>query len=156
MKVWMVVIGLGVALLWWRSGDRLPGELLSEYRQGEVGLQRMAGGRCDQERCLTIVVAPWCGSCQQLDPMIIALRAEVEAQGVPVTLVVGMDKLDALKRYADHYERPVLLDPDRRFTKRAKIRSVPYFAVTDRKGKVVESLRGGYHDVAAMRSALGI
>ncbi|MFN9726954.1 TlpA family protein disulfide reductase [Acidovorax sp.] len=144
----------GVFLLY--RPAKIPGELVTEFSHGASGSQVMVGGRCLQERCLTIVVAPWCPACRRMKGTISALRQQVEADGRPVFLVIGMDKPEALQNYARQHSETVLLDMNRSFTKRANIRSVPYFAVTNHKGEIVEEMKGGYDDVREMRRRLGV
>jgi thiol-disulfide isomerase/thioredoxin len=155
-KFLLAAIGLVAAYFLLRSPPSMPGELLPEYSNGAMGSQVMVGGRCLQDRCLTIVVAPWCPACHRMKGTISALRQQVEADGRPVALVIGMDKPEALQNYAQQHSETVLLDIKRSFTKRAKIRSVPYFAVTNRKGEIVEEMKGGYDDVGEMRRRLGV
>lgn len=156
MKYLLLAVGVVIAYFALRGHGRLPAELLPEFAQGQIRTRTMAGGACTAERCLTVVVAPWCPVCRRLDSTIIALRAAAEASGVPVSMVIGMDKPEALRSYGEHYAQPVLLDEQRNFTRRAKIRTVPYFAVTDRNGEIVAEIRGGYDSVEEMRKRLSI
>ena len=151
-------IGLVVVALWlmFRGHDRMPLELLPQYTAGVQTSTTTVGGQCIKDRCLTVVVAPWCPSCRSLNGMIISLRDQVEAVGYPVNVVVAMDKPKALAEYAANYAKPVALDVDGKFWKQVKIKAVPYFAVTNSKGEIVESMTGGYQDVAFMREKLGM
>jgi thiol-disulfide isomerase/thioredoxin len=156
-KTWLALGGIAlVAFLMWRGHTRMPSDTLTRFSEGALGGQATAGGNCPKERCLTIVVAPWCPTCRRMKGTISALHAQLQAEGLPVTLVIGMDKPDALQAYAQQHQEPVLLDMNRSFTKRAKIRAVPYFAVTNRKGEIIEEMKGGYDDVGEMRRRLGV
>lgn len=155
-KFWLAAIGIVAAFFLLYRPAKIPGDLLTEFSNGASGSQVMVGGRCLQERCLTIVVAPWCPACRRMKGTISALRQQVEADGRPVFLVIGMDKPEALQNYARQHTETVLLDTNRSFTKRANIRSVPYFAVTNNKGEIVEEMKGGYDDVREMRRRLGV
>jgi thiol-disulfide isomerase/thioredoxin len=151
-------IGPVVLALWlmFRGHDRMPLELLPQYTAGVQTSTTVVGGQCIKDRCLTVVVAPWCPSCRALNGMIISLRDQVEADGYPVNVVVAMDKPRALAQYAASYAKPVALDVDGKFWKQVKIKGVPYFAVTNSKGEIVEFINGGHPDVAVMRQRLGI
>jgi hypothetical protein len=85
----------------------------------------------------------------------VALRDALEADGIQVSFIIGMDKEPKLLAYAAGYNKPVLID-DQGFHKRANIKAVPYFAVVDQTGKIKATLLGGYEDVGAMRRKLGI
>jgi hypothetical protein len=157
MKTWLALGGVALAAFFlFRGQDRLPSDVLTEFSNGALGGQAMVGGNCPQSRCLTIVVAPWCPACRRMKGTISALHAQLQADGLPVSLVIAMDKPEALQNYAQQHQEPVLLDMKRSFTQRANIRSVPYFAVTNRKGEIVKDLKGGYQDAAEMRRRLGL
>lgn len=151
-------IGPVVLALWlmFRGHDRMPLELLPQYTAGVQTSTTVVGGQCIKDRCLTVVVAPWCPTCRALNGMIISLRDQVEADGYPVNVVVAMDKPRALAQYAASYAKPVALDVDGKFWKQVKIKAVPYFAVTNSKGEIVEFIYSGHPDVAVMRQMLGI
>ena len=114
------------------------------------------GGRCYEEKCLTIYVAPWCPACRSLKPTIVALTEELQAEGMDVKLVVGNDSQEDTIKYAKKYPFPVYLDADASFYKKAKQRGVPFFLVTDKKGKITEKLAGGMANVRAMHDKLKI
>ncbi len=156
MKYLLGALALLAAWFLFRGADKMPSEMLPEYTRGVKTADSYVGGRCLQDRCLTIVVAPWCPACQRAKPTIEGLREQLESEGRPVSLVIAMDKPEALEREAATFEKPVVLDVAGRFYKRAKVKGVPYFAVTNRKGEVLEKLSGAYPDVALMRQQLGI
>ena len=156
--MWKFIAALAVvvgAVLLFRS-SKLPIEYLPRYSQGAQEGSVRVGGQCLQDKCLTIYVAPWCRACKQMQGTINGLREQLEGEGVGVQLVLGMDKPPALISYAGTFNQPVLLDDQGAFKKKASIKAVPYFVVTNRKGEIVKDVLGGYNDVAAMRSKLGI
>jgi len=147
-----VVVG-SVLLL---RGSKLPQEYLPSHYQGTQESSVRVGGKCLKERCLTIYVAPWCKVCLQMHGTIVSMRQQLETEGVGVQVVAGMDKPPALVQYAQTFDQPVLLDVQGAFKKKAGIKAVPYFVVTNRKGEKLETALGGYNDVGAMRSKLGL
>lgn len=153
----IVVLGLSLlaGVVYVTRPAHMPSALLSVYSAGDWQGRGQVGGACAKARCLVIYVAPWCPACKQLNRTMVALREELEADGVDVSFVIGMDKEPKLLAHAMSYNRPVMLD-DRGFHKIAKIKAVPYFAVVDHKGKIKASMYSGYNDVSAMRRQLGL
>lgn len=152
--VLMVFIVLG-GLIYISRPHHVPSTSLPVFLTGSPVGVRNVGGACPKSRCLLIYVAPWCPSCKQLNITMVALRDELEAEGVQVDFVIGMDKMPKLQAYSAGYNKTVMLD-DQGFHKKAKIKAVPYFAVVNRRGNVENSMYSGYDDVSAMRTKLGI
>jgi thiol-disulfide isomerase/thioredoxin len=135
----------------------MPSANLDVHNQDEFSsVSGAVGGRCSSKKCLTVYVAPWCPACKALKPTIISMRDELEAEGVEVKVIVGNDSLKATKKYASTYPFPTLLDPDSAFYKKAKKRGVPFFMVSNSKGKVTDDLTGGTTNVQAMRDKLNL
>lgn len=93
---------------------------------------------CLTEKCLTVVVAPWCGVCHQATPDIVRLRRFLDKAGVGSRVVVGLADLEPVKDMAALYGSDALLDPDGAVA----ARGVPLFIVTDRAGRIVKRVNG--------------
>ena len=94
---------------------------------------------CPTERCLTILVAPWCGVCRAEAPNFIALRHYLDAHGVSSRIVVGLsDDVPAIKKFAAVFGADALLDADGALSSRA----TPLLLVTDREGRVLKAVEG--------------
>ena len=94
---------------------------------------------CATEKCLTVVVAPWCGVCHQVTPDIVRLRRFLDKAGVGSRVVVGLSQeLEELKGMAALFGSDSLLDPDGALN----ARGVPQFIVTDRSGAVIKRVSG--------------
>ena len=157
--MWKLVLGAFVLLFGLVLAirpEKLPAATLPVYLAGSIqGEGQVGGSACAAVRCLIIYVAPWCPACRRIDGSLVALRNQLEGEGVPVSFIIGMDKEPSLLAYAKGYTRPVMLD-DQRFHKKAKVKGVPYLAVVDRKGHVKATMYGGADDVAYMRRELGL
>lgn len=93
---------------------------------------------CVTEKCLTVIVAPWCGVCHQVTPDIVRLRRFLDKAGVGSRVVVGLDDLEPVKGMAALFGSDTLLDPGGS----VHARGVPVFIVTDRAGSVVKRVNG--------------
>ena len=137
--------------------DTLESEVLNLQNQDAYSeTSATVGGRCYEEKCLTIYVAPWCPACRSLKPTIVSLTEELQAEGFDVKVVVGNDSQEATVKYAKSYPFPVYLDADSSFYKKANQRGVPFFLVTDKKGNITKKLAGGAANVKVMRNELEI
>ncbi|MDO8756498.1 MAG: hypothetical protein Q7J64_00675 [Elusimicrobiota bacterium] len=94
--------------------------------------------KCATEKCLTVVVAPWCGVCHQVTPDIVRLRRHLDKIGVASRVVVGLAELPELKQMAALFGSDTLLDPEGALT----ARGVPLFIVTARSGEVLARFPG--------------
>src|SRR4051812_36904899 len=65
---------------------------------------------CPTAKCLTVVVAPWCGVCHAATPEIIKLRRYLDRTGVSSRVVIGQGALADLKEYAAEFGPDALLD----------------------------------------------
>jgi len=94
---------------------------------------------CPTDKCLTVLVAPWCGVCHGAVPEIVAFRRWLDARGVASRVIVGAsDDLPAIKDFAKEFGADALLDPEQTVGSR----SVPLFLVSDREGKVLKAVGG--------------
>jgi hypothetical protein len=93
---------------------------------------------CATEKCLTVVVAPWCEVCHRVTPDIVRLRRFLDKAGVGSRVVVGLSELPEIKTFAALFGSDTLLDPGGAVT----ARGVPLFIVTNRTGAVVKRVNG--------------
>jgi hypothetical protein len=95
---------------------------------------------CPTSKCLTVVVAPWCGVCHAITPHILALRPYLAAKGVATRVVVGHAALETLKPFAAPYGPDTQLDPDSASVPAKD--GVPMFVVTDYEGRRLKRVVG--------------
>ena len=94
---------------------------------------------CPTDKCLTILVAPWCGVCRAEAPHLVELRHYLDARGVSSRVVVGLsDDKKAIKEFAAVFGADALLDLDGAMTSR----STPLLLVSDREGRVLKVVNG--------------
>ena len=93
---------------------------------------------CNTEKCLTVVVAPWCGICHRVTPDIVRLRRFLDKAGVGSRVVVGLAELPEIKEFAALFGSDALLDPGGAMS----ARGVPLFIVTNRAGDVLKRVNG--------------
>ena len=117
----------------------------SSFKFPAARLQTLAGvpgpalSSCPTQKCLTVLVAPWCGVCHAVAPDIVKFRRWLDSQGVASRVVVGAsDDLKQIREFASEFGSDAMLDPDGNL--RAK--SVPYFVVSDREGRVLKTMNG--------------
>lgn len=136
-----LALGLGLLVavtLWWgggrgASGAGLPSQALPQLGGGETSL-----AECGASKCLTVVLAPWCGYCRSATPMLLRLREEAAARGALVRFVIGQDNPEGLREYASVFGRGTVLD-ERNVI---KPRGVPHFYLSDRSGAVIKTMAG--------------
>ncbi|MEK7657473.1 MAG: TlpA disulfide reductase family protein [Elusimicrobiota bacterium] len=102
------------------------------------GKSETALARCAAKKCLTVVVAPWCGVCRTKAELIKRLGAIVKARGVETRVVVGMDTEEAVREFAREFGPDTLLDP----AGRLRVAGVPHFLVSDSSGVIVNKAAG--------------
>lgn len=110
---------------------------------------------CPAAKCLTVLVAPWCGVCHQVAGDVVNLRRYLDAKGVPTRVVVGLASLEDIKPFAETFGPDALLDPDGSF----RARGVPLFVVTDSNGKVLKTVPGfprGAANLAELSAQFGL
>lgn len=150
------LVVLGILLLWhFFSLRTLPNASLARAsKDGAASVY--VGGRSPSSKCLTIFVAPWCPACQQAKPIINSVIEDLRARGLQVVTVVTMDKEKAIQDCASGYSGTVAADPDGKYYHQAGANGVPYFVVTDTKGKVLKAMGGCIMNREAMEKALGL
>lgn len=117
---------------------------------------KVIADNCLVDACLIVYVAPWCPTCKKIRPTIIALVDELKKEGKSVTLIVGKDKPQRVTAYAKNFPFPIVEDPTGIYWKEMKMVGVPYFAVINKKGKILTDHFGGYTSVEAFRMKLKI
>ena len=153
----LLLVALLVVVFLANRPDKMPTEYLNVYSaQPFNDGKKIVGGPCLGEKCLTVYVAPWCSTCHALNPMIISLVNQLESEGISVNVVVGKDSINEVESYAKKYPFDVLTDHDGRFYRKAKLKGVPYFAVTNVRGEIINDYFGGYTDADVMRDKLDI
>ncbi len=156
-KIIALIVVVMVAFLVLGGNSDMPHANLEVHNQDEFSsVSGKLGGRCASKKCLTVYVAPWCPACKKLKPTIISLKDELESEGMEVKIVVGQDSLAATKKYASSYPFPTLLDAEGKFFDKSQKTGVPFFLVSDNKGKIVNELTGGTTDVRTMRNKLDL
>jgi hypothetical protein len=111
--------------------------------------------QCATSKCVVAYVAPWCPHCRSNTPGILALRDAMWKKGVLVRVVVGMDKPENLRAYAQVFGPNTLLDPNNRFS----VNGVPHFYVADAGGRIKSDFAGTPRDGATadeLASAFGL
>ena len=94
---------------------------------------------CPTDKCLTVLVAPWCGVCHATADSVVRFRRWLDRKGYSSRVVVGLSNDDAaIRAFAAKYGADALLD----FHGAVSARGVPLFLVTDREGKVLRLLNG--------------
>jgi thiol-disulfide isomerase/thioredoxin len=152
----LAVVGMVMLFILGKNPD-MPRGTLEVYNQDEFSsVSGTLGGRCASEKCLTVYVAPWCPACKKLKPTIISLKNQLEIEGMEVKIVVGKDSQKATEKYASTYPFATLLDADGKFFKNSRQKAVPFFLVSNNKGKVIRELSGGTTNMVALRKKLNL
>ena len=132
-------------------GSRLPDLQLVMPSTGEMAASLAS---CASEKCLTVVVAPWCSVCHGATGRIVSLRNYLKATGVASRVVVGLaSDYHELKAYAEEFGPDAQID----LARVLRPSGVPMFIISDRKGKVLKTVAGGPGggSSAGMAAALG-
>lgn len=110
--------------------------------------------QCPTDKCLTVVVAPWCGVCHRAAPDIVRLRRFLDTSGVASRVVVGMSEIGPIREFAAEFGSDALLDAGGVMTPRG----VPIFLISDRNGKVLHVVNGfpQTDSAASLAAALGL
>jgi thiol-disulfide isomerase/thioredoxin len=94
---------------------------------------------CPTDKCLTVLVAPWCGVCRAEAPNIVQFRKWLAARGVTLRVVVGLSPdAKAVRAFGAQFGPDALLD----FDSVLPARATPTFLVSDRAGRVLKVLEG--------------
>jgi thiol-disulfide isomerase/thioredoxin len=122
------------------SGSRESSRRLPDARLPTLaGIPGAPLSSCPTDKCLTVLVAPWCGVCRAEAPNIVQLRRWLDAHGVSSRVVVGLsDDQAAIKKFAAVFGSDALLDAGGELQSRA----TPTFLVSDRQGRVLKTVSG--------------
>jgi hypothetical protein len=138
MRAYAAVLAAALALTSCGGGGENASKL------PDVRLPTLAGplgpslATCLTEKCLTVLVAPWCGICHRATPDIVRLRRYLDTAGVNSRVVVGLAELEPIKGMAALYGSDTLLDEGGAVA----ARGVPMFVVTNRAGDVLKRVNG--------------
>lgn len=134
------VIALAAALGGCSGPEESALRPLPDERLGTLaGVPGPSLASCPTDRCLTVLVAPWCSVCHGAVPEILALRRWLDAHGVSSRVVVGASAdREEIADFAKDFGPDTMLD----YEQSLHARSVPLFLVTDRKGRVLKSVGG--------------
>lgn len=134
-------------------GARLPDIRLVMPATGEDGASLAT---CPTEKCLTVVVAPWCTVCHAFTDNIKSVRGFLRAEGVESRVVVGLSSdYRSLKDYAAEFGPDAQID----LARVLRPSGVPMFIVSDRKGKILKTYSGfpgNAESSPALASTLGL
>lgn len=141
MRPYAAVLALAVALSACSGG----GEASRAQTLPDVRLNTLAGvpgpslATCPTDKCLTVLVAPWCSVCHRAASSIVILRRYLDKAGVASRVVVGASEdLGQIRTFAAEFGPDSLLDD----AGALRSRGVPLFLVTDRKGRVLKAVNG--------------
>jgi len=110
-----------------------------------AALERVGGGApvkldsCPASKCLTVIVAPWCGICRSSTGLISAFAGYLKGRGVETRVVVGQSGAAEVEAYAKEFGPDTLMDPGGRVPAPG---GVPNFVVSDNTGKVLRRMPG--------------
>jgi thiol-disulfide isomerase/thioredoxin len=94
---------------------------------------------CPTDKCLTVIVAPWCGICRKEAPNIVQFRRWLAQKGVSSRVIVGLSPdAQAVRAFAETFGPDALVDADAK----VQARATPTFLVSDRDGKILKVLEG--------------
>lgn len=141
MRPFAASLALAAALAACSGGgaDRYARSLPDARLPTLAGLPGPSLATCPTDKCLTVLVAPWCPICHRAAPAIVALRRLLDEKGVSSRVVVGSsDDLPAIKKFAAVFGADALLDDGGVMNSRG----VPCFLVSDRRGRVLKAVNG--------------
>jgi thiol-disulfide isomerase/thioredoxin len=122
------------------SGSETAARRLPDTRLPTLaGIAGPSLAQCTTDKCLTVLVAPWCSVCHRAAPSIVLLRRFLDKAGVASRVVVGASNdLPEIKKFAAEFGPDALLDEGGALS----ARGVPLFLVTDRQGRVLKAVDG--------------
>ncbi len=139
MRPSALVLALAAALAAACSGAPAARSLPDERLPTLGGVQGPSLASCPTDKCLTVLVAPWCSICRAEAPNIVVFRRWLGERGVASRVVVGLsDDPEAIKGFARTFGADAMLDERGVLSSRG----VPLFLVTDRRGLVLKAVPG--------------
>jgi hypothetical protein len=132
-----------------QDSAKLPVQPIPMLGGGQVSL-----ASCPTTKCLTVVLAPWCGYCRAATPMLQSLRTYLTGRGTDVRVVIGQDQPEALREYAAVFGPATALDE----LNLLRPRGVPQFYVSDNSGSILKAMAGAPQtdDVQAVAAYFGL
>ncbi len=144
MRLWHALVALVIIyFVWGRSPTTMPKEYMIYYDKTssvQTSKQRL---NCPENRCLTIYLAPWCPQCRNSHTAILDVVKQLETRGIETTIVLGLDKQEALVAYAADFPFPVYFDQDKDLFSSLNMKGVPSYVVWLPGGKIVTREAGG-------------
>lgn len=147
----VLAAALGGALVLTPKDGALPSQALPALSGPPVALSG-----CPTQKCLTVVVAPWCGYCRASTEKLVELKKFLEANKTAMRVVVGLAAPAELADYAREFGPQTLLDAEGVVS----TQGVPFFIVSDAAGTVLETKagvpQGGIRSVAEFAGSFGL
>lgn len=129
---------------------QLPDLTLPMLDGGEASL-----AECPKDKCLTVVVAPWCPHCRNASGVLAALGDFLPEHGVGMRVIVAADTEDKVRDFARMFGPRTLIDPDSTF----RVPGFPCYIVHTDDGAILKqtgSAPENEKDPALFASALGL
>ena len=150
-NLWPVVLLLALGACSSSTTAGLPDIQLSSLSQEKAP----SLASCPTAKCLTVYLAPWCGYCRAVTPQLVKLKPFLKDGGISMRVIVGMDKLESVREYAEVFGPDTLLDPH----KRMSVNGVPHFYVSNAAGAIIKEVAGaptGVSDIGEFASVFGL
>ncbi|GEM_PF-1854462 len=93
------------------KGENVYGYVPNVRLKTASGMEVALNG-CEADKCVTVVVAPWCPHCRAAQGTIMRLRDYLQQKDVPFRIVVSKDSESKVEEYAAVFGRSTLLDPE--------------------------------------------
>ncbi len=158
MRLWHLVVLLALAGIYFWSGpaSTMPAEYLVYYDKTSAekpGKRRLS---CMRNHCLTIYLTPWCPYCRKSHAAILDAVKQLEERGITTTIILGMDKPDALVAYAADFPFPVYFDANNAYFKKLGMKGVPHSILWLPGGKIVNNESGGFSSADTLFHVMGL
>ena len=144
----LVAVAAAAGLLYWYSAEDTPHR--ADFSLTDLQGQPHAMADYDGQVVVLNFWASWCKPCREEVPMLIDAQREYGEQGFQI-LGIAVDTPDAAREFANAYDinYPVLADAtegariqDRYTAQDAPAGVLPFTAIVDRDGRVVERIAG--------------
>ena len=110
-----------------------------------------------KDRCVVVVVAPWCPACKVAVPIINEMAKRfADSPKVGIKPVVAYDQEANLEKMAKSLTGPVFLDPSGALLRKMGDKGVPYWYVVTSSNRVVEDFAGVVPQVDLHLEKLGL
>lgn len=144
----IALVVAGGALVYWQAGDDTPRR--APFTLADLAGQPRSISDYDGQVVVLNFWASWCKPCREEVPMLIAAQNEWGDRGLQI-LGIAVDQPEAARAFARAYaiNYPILADAtegariqDRYTSEGAPAGVLPYTAIIDRRGAVVEQIAG--------------